>query len=237
MKRITVILLLLPSLVFSKARLWVTIENCKEHSFAGIPENIQVFKNGVYASELTDSLKGKSFVMLENIDTGNYRFHYSNTFHYEVQENINISESKIYMINLCLDKFNNVDKSFRSLIDSADSNHPLVIKVNTISDYGSTTSELKIVKVKEKIIAYYKKNLKSKDKPASNVYKTKLLNPSDILLIRQFEHELTLITKSNMMCSAREYYSLQLGEIHRSFFDPTCEWQGIWNLLKKIFPK
>ena len=234
MKRLLTILLLFPLLAFPKASLYISLHSCNIENF-GTTNKISIYKNGVFLYEKSDSSNILSFVHLTNLDTGLYQIHYQNIFHKEVYSSKLIPADSSYFLEICLDKFGDIDKSFHGLIDSISDTEPLVILVNSVGCYGNAKSELKIEKTKGKIFAYYTKTLKTKGEKKSRIYKAKELTESDINQIRQFEYELNLISNSNTICSYREYYKIESGAIKKSYFDSTCKWTGIWKLVKFIF--
>ena len=230
----------MPSLAFAKPYLFFSLKNCNDDSFVP-PQNIEVYINGIYQTNLTDSLKGKTFAILKNLDTGNYKFYYHNEFYIKFEKSIRISEDEAYQIELCADYLGEMDKSFYGLIDSISSSEPLFIKVYTGGCFSTSESELVIFKKGRKYFAQYSTKIKNDTKIIKQTYISKQIKRKAILLIRNLEFELNRIDYYNKKSSIKivstgtRIYELRVGNKFKEITVSLSSWGGINKLADKIF--
>jgi len=234
-------ILLIPSLAFSSSHLVVNIEDCNTHSYGGIVSNLRVFKNGVYISELTDSLKNKTFKIFNNIEPGIYQFRYLNTYDLEVQESITIEDHKDYRIDICVNKLGELDSSFNGLVDSITPSKPLNIIVKSGGCFAISQTKLTISLKQGQYYINYSNKVSSKGKIVKQTTQFRQIGVDQISLIRNFEQELNLIDSINKnsqlkhICTSFSVYELTLGSIKKKINDSTCSWGGIWKFTNKMF--
>lgn len=234
MRILILALIFLPLISFSKSYLLLDIHSCKDNSF-GPTRELKVFKNDKLIYPLFDSTFFVGGILIKDLDTGLYKIKYQNRFYKDVWDSVRISEYRFYTMDICVDKFNKHDNSFQGLIDSVLELQPLLI--NTLTYHvNKVESELRIVKINNQIVAHLKQKFKMKGEKRSDVSKSVLLSASMINRIRQFEYELEIVSKiDNVICNGSTNYSLQLGQTKKIFRDPTCDWNGIYDLIRDIF--
>jgi len=237
MKKLLILLTLVPLLSFSKSTLILNIHSCNKepiNSF-GPTRILKVLKEGKLIFPVSDSGFYSGYIWIKDLDIGVYHIQYQNLFHKEVCDSIQISENRIYNMEICVDKFNKYDTYFQGLIDSISELQPLLI--NTLTYHiNKVESELRIVKIDNQLLALLKQKFKIKGKKKPDVSKSVILSENMINKIRQFEYELDIVTRiDNVICNGATNYTIQLGQTKKIRTDPTCEWDGIYNLIKDLF--
>jgi len=234
-------ILLIPSLAFSKSSLFVNVENCTTHGFGGLAKNLKIFRDGVYISELTDSLKNKTFAIFRNIDPGIYQFKYLNQYDFEVQESITVKDNQSYTIDICVNKLGDFDKTFKGLIDSISPSTPFIIVIKSGGCFATAETKLKIVKREDEYFISYSNKVFSKGKLVQKTTHYRQIGGDQISSIRNFEYELNLINYANThshikhICTSSSGYYLTLGSIKRKIIDSSCSWEGIGKVVNEIF--
>jgi hypothetical protein len=237
MKKLLVILILSPVLSFSKSTIILNIRSCNKgpiNSF-GTTRILKVLKEGNLIFPLSDSGFYSGYIWIKDLDTGLYRIQYQNLFHKEVCDSIQISENRLYKLDICVDKFNKYNTPFQGLIDTVSELQPLLI--NTLTYHvNKVESELRIVKINNQVVAHLKQKFKIKGEKRPDVSKSVILSEGMINKIRQFEYELDIVSRiDNVICNGATNYSIQLGQTKKILRDTTCEWDGIYNLIKDLF--
>lgn len=240
-KFLLILLLFTPSFAFSKVYLFVKVKYCINSDLTATSQSIQVFKNGNFEQSLTDSLKGQTFVIFKNIDTGRYQFRYKNQFDFDVQESIHISSDGTYELNICIDKLRDRDQGFRGLVDSITFQNPLYIKVNTGGCFANSNSVLKIYKNGNKYYASYQMQIENQYGKVKREKKVKKLTNVDILTIREFEYDFTHLkyvyinSCIKIVSTSKAEYTITQGKIVKRILAENNEWKNIGWLTKKLF--
>ena len=123
-----------------------------------------MFKNGQFSAILTDSLKGKTFSILRNLDTGFYKFKYFNQFNDEFEKSIHITKNAGYEIILCADNLGDYNNSFKGKIDSISSHKNFTISVTTGGCFSVSECQLNISRSEGKYFASYRSEQKYNNK-------------------------------------------------------------------------
>lgn len=116
------------------------------------------------------------------------------------------------------------------IINKLQNNEAYSITVISDGDWHSVESVLIIEKQNDKYIAdfigYYNTDL---------IEQTKTLTKEDVNAIQIFEFELINIKKSKAKCTTTEKYFLKYKNKESKFLDTECKWNGLDNLIQKLF--
>ncbi len=233
MKKLLIILTLIPFYSFSRSTLILDIRSCKDNLF-GPTTILKVLKEGKLIYHLSDSAFYSGHIWLKDLDTGLYHIQYRNLFYKDIYDSIQISEARIYKFDICVDRFNNHPKSYHGLVDSILDSHTLIIKATSVHT-NQVKTEFRIVQKKGKCMAYLKQKFYIKGEKRPDISKSVILAEAMIDKIRQFEYELDIVAKVEVISSGRTYYSIQLGQAKKKYLVSTGEWAGIYGLIKNIF--
>jgi hypothetical protein len=216
---VTFVLLTLAFVAYPKATLTIEIKNCRKAEFAYLAE-LKILKNGVLYKTLKPMHDTEQ--KLKNLEPGTYTLVYQSIFGKEVVHQTKITENKNYPVVICIDFLDYSKETYKPIIDQLQNGTFYEVLVASQGCFHSRSDAYTIKKSADGYSIEWKG-------------RSKQLNDKDLEAIRRFEYELHYANSDG--CTTVDAYTVKYQGKETQTVDGGCDWDGFYNLEKKIFPK
>ncbi len=220
MKKSYILLFLLSASAFSQISLSVNLKRSQsEYDANFIVDTLKIFKDNFLYKNIPYP---ESFVLLENVSNGKYKFCYKNLFGEKVEKLVILNDANNKLgsqeINLYVDQLQN-SKSQNQFIKSLKNGEMMTINLRVSGCFNSQSDSIKIYIENNSFFMKYKN-------------KRRKLKTIDIEAIVQYETELRNLPEVDFVSTSNGFNVISKDEEKFSYVEPSLFWGG-YEILKK----